>query len=207
MKLVKNNPYFTSSNYLINNKLSLSSGNDEQNKMNIEVNKSNNDIFINLNEKKEKKCILGKNCPNFKKYMFLKNELKGLITSINKIKKINEVLSKSLENKSKLYKYLIDENENLKKELYIITKKKYSNTPEKFKKSDILELIHKEKNGRTYKVNSDIFNNEKKPIISPVNLKLNNNTKLKNIFINSIISNERNKSNNDNSLKILILNH
>ena len=164
MKLVKNNPYFTSSNYLINNKLSLSSGNDEQSKMNIEVNKSNNDIFINnLNEKKEKKCILGKNCPNFKKYMFLKNELKGLITSINKIKKINEVLSKSLENKSKLYKYLIDENENLKKELYVITKK-YSNnfnTPEKFKKSDILKLIHKEKNARTYKINSDIFNNEK----------------------------------------------
>ena len=124
MKLVKNNPYFTSSNYLINNKLSLSSGNDEQSKMNIEINESNNNIFAkNLSEKKEKKCILGKNCPNFKKYIFLKNELKGLITSINKIKKINEVLSKSLENKSKLYKYLIDENENLKKELYTITKK------------------------------------------------------------------------------------
>ena len=58
MKLVKNNPYFTSSNYLINNKLSFSSGNDEQSKMNIDINKSNNDIFIkNLSEKKEKKCI------------------------------------------------------------------------------------------------------------------------------------------------------
>ena len=199
MKLVKNNQYITLSNYLINNKLSLSSGNEEQSKMNIEINKSNNDIFVkNLSEKKEKQCPLGKNCPNYKKYIFLKNELKGLITSINKIKKINDVLSKSLENKSKLYKYLIDENENLKKQIYFITKKKYSSNFNISEKSDILELLHKEKPARAYRVNSDIFYKEKKPA---VNIKLNNNSKLKNLFLNSIISYERNKSNNDNIFK------
>ena len=193
MKLLKTNiQYFISNKSLVNNKqLSFYSGSED--KLNMKSSFSNKDIFLkNLSEKKQKECIMGKNCPFLKKYILLKNEVKGLITSINKIKKINEFLSQSLLNKSKLYQCVLDENENLKKEYYYLEQRK-NHTENSNIKNDILSLTQKPKINK--KIQQDSYHGEKKKFI---NLKLKssvsrnkNGEKLKKIFFNSI-SNEKN---------------
>ena len=197
MKLLKSNiQHFISNNSLINNKLSLSSGTEEIEKTNIKTNLSNNDIFIkNLNEKKQKECIMGKKCPYLKKYILLKNEVKGLITSINTIKRINDVLSQSLKNKSILYQCLLDENENLKKEFNFLSQKKnlddidINNIQKK-----ILSLSQKPKISKT--IQENINHKEKKKLF---NLKLKSSVfaskkeeNFKNILFNPIATNRNN---------------
>ena len=184
-----NNKNVISNNYLFN-KISFFDEN------NLIQSLCTNDFFTN-NENtfdvKMDNCKMGKKCPYLKKYIILQKELKGLITSINKIKKLNDLLSNSLEKKSKLYQVLIDENEHLKKEYYKLTQKKYYNDFVKKEKSDIIEFHLK-----TKRTNSEFFKKQKKPII---NLKLKNNgnrdTKFKNILFNSIF-NDRNESKKNN---------
>ena len=197
MKLLKSNiHHFISNNSIINNKLSLSSGTEDIEKTNMKTNLSNNDIFINnLNEKKQKECIMGKKCPYLKKYILLKNEVKGLISSINKIKRINDALTQTLKNKSILYQNLLDENENLKKEFNFLSQKKnpddidINNIQKK-----ILSLSQKPKISKT--IQENINHKEKKKFF---NLKLKSSVvgskkeeKFKNILFNSIGTNRNN---------------
>ena len=187
--------HFSSTNYLFNNKQTSFSSYEEVKNMKSIFNKQ--DIFLrnknNSSDKNEKICLMGKKCPFLKKYMILKNELKGLITSINKIKKINDVLSQSLEKKSKLYKILFDENEKLKKEYYMGIRKKYNNTSintntniNDIFKEDKLDNLTSSQRGNNRIIKKEFLNEEKKPII---NLKLKNN-----LFLNINKKNEEIKN-------------
>ena len=189
-----NNQNFASNNNLFN-KISFL---DENNENNLVRSFSNNDFYFNNNDnnRKEKNkniCKMGRNCPYLKRYIILKREIKGLITSINKIKKINELLSQSLDKKSKLYQILIGENENLKKEYYKSNQKIYYNDFYKNEKLVNLQL-HLKLNKK-----NESFKNKKKSIIN-LNLKNNSyknkNKEIKNNILNSIFF-DRNESKNN----------
>ena len=81
----------------------------------------------NLNKRQHSnnlQCPLGKNCPYYKKYLNLKNQLIMLLFSINQGNNFNQSLIKSLSKKTTLYYNLISENEELKKTLNQITSKR-----------------------------------------------------------------------------------
>ena len=182
---MNNNHQFSSTNYLFNNKQSFTIYNEE----NKNTNKYNSNKDINLriknnsNDKYEVKCLMGKRCPYFKNYIILKNELKGLITSINKIKKINEVLSQSLEKKTLLYKLLFDENEKLKKELSSLNRKK-NNKTNNLNSLDISDELNISQRTNNNIMKNELLNKRQKSIIS---LKLKNN-----LFLSLSKKNEKN---------------
>lgn len=158
-------------------------------------------------------CILGKNCPYYKKYLNLKKELTILLSSIIKVKDFNHSLLNSLSKRTSLYYNLISENEDLKKSLHRIKSKKifnYQNNGqdnsifyeknENFKKSDrtnksFLFKILKNKN-RSLTENNFLIKKQNNP--------LNNSQFSRKLLLNTSNTNLNNfiyKENTKNNLK------
>ena len=96
-------------------------------RLNIKSMSINKKAKSNVNKKQHSnnsQCPLDKNCPYYKKYLNLKNQLIMLLFSINKENNFNQSLIKSLSKKTTLYYNLISENEELKKTLNQITNKR-----------------------------------------------------------------------------------
>ena len=171
-------------------------------------------------------CVLGKNCPYYKKYLNLKKELTILLSSIIKVKDFNHSLLNSLSKRTSLYYNLISENEDLKKSLHRIKSKKifdYQNNEqdnsifyekyENFKKSDRSNKsfsfkILKNKN-RTLTENNFMIKKQNNPLnksqfsrkllINTSNSNLNNN-----IYKEKIINNLKNKTITGNIRKSIL---
>ena len=113
------------------------------------------------------KCPFEKKCPYYKKYIYFKNELIKLISSIIRVKNFNHSLLNSLSKRANLYYNLITENEELKKVLQKMKKKKiidldlnqkqnFCDSNGSFKKSDRSYNYNKNNN---YSITENDFSN------------------------------------------------
>ena len=124
-----------------------------------------------------------RDCPYYNNCIELKSKMNQLSFSVKKIKALNEILITSLEKQNILYQSLINENKNLKEELFLISSQKKflylnnnkrvilseNNLKEKNKKNvNIKKFLEKEikslssfnlKNIFDLKENSEEFNN------------------------------------------------
>ena len=117
IKTKKKKKYFINNNTTIQNNISPKT--EEKLSLSYETYTKNLDI-----DEIKKNCIMKTKCPYYLNYIELKNKINGLLFSINRIKKTNEILINSLERQTKLYQNLINENKILKEELFDISSQK-----------------------------------------------------------------------------------
>ena len=126
------------------------------------------------------KCPFEKKCPYYKKYIYFKNELIKLISSIIRVKNFNHSLLNSLSKRANLYYNLITENEELKKVLQKMKKKKiidldlnqkqnFCDSNGSFKKSD--RSYNYNKNNNYSITENDFFKNNFSISKSPIKKK------------------------------------
>ena len=117
----------------------------------------------------EKNCIMKRECPYYKRYTELKSRMKKLSFSVEKIKALNEILRNSLEKQNKLYLNLINENKNLKEELFLISSQKkflYMN-----KNKRIIKFAYNSNEKEKKKININQFLTKGIKTLSKYNLK------------------------------------
>ena len=163
INLNKGKKYYIKNNLTIKNSLSKDkfSFSFDINEPKISLDNNDNDYEFDL----ENQCIMSKKCPFYNGYVELKNKMNGLLFSIKKIKKLNEILLNSLNKQTKLYQYLINENKDLKEKLFYVSQKKYYTN-----KNSILNNENEEKKSKEFNINQIL----EKDIKSLSNYNINN---------------------------------
>lgn len=158
-------------------------------------------------------CILGKNCPYYKKYLNLKKELTILLSSIIKVKDFNHSLLNSLSKRTSLYYNLISENEDLKKSLHRIKSKKifnYQNNGQDnsifYEKNENFKKFDRTNKSFSFKIlkNKNRSLTENNFMIKKQNNPLNNSQFSRKLLLNTSNTNLNNfiyKENTKNNLK------
>ena len=131
--------------------------NDRNNKS---MNKTNSKLYLsydtynkNINsEKIEKICLHKEKCPYYKSSIEFEKKIKELISTIKKLKSLNEILSNSIDKQTVLYKSLINENKILKEELFYISSQKQFYYKYKNKRNGDLNYNSEERNKKKFNI-------------------------------------------------------
>ena len=92
-------------------------------------------LLLSLKQKKNEKnkntevtdtCMLNNKCPYYKKYIKYRNQILAFISSLEKLKLVNQSLHTAIVEKNKMYKEVKDENNYLKGIIYNLTGVKIS---------------------------------------------------------------------------------
>ena len=172
------------SNYLPNETLSFSNETVTKNNENFEP---------------KKKCIMERDCPYYNNCIELKSKMNQLSFSVKKIKALNEILITSLEKQNILYQSLINENKNLKEELFLISSQKKFLYLNNNKRVILSETNLKEKNKKN--INIKKFLEKEIKSLSSFNLKNIFDLKENSEEFNNILTLHKNYNTNKKMLK------
>ena len=99
---------------------------EEQKKTKLLLSLKQKKIEKNNNTEANDTCMLNNKCPYYKKYIKYRNQILAFISSLEKLKLVNQSLHSTIVEKSKMYKEVKNENNYLKGIIYNLTGVKFS---------------------------------------------------------------------------------
>ena len=99
---------------------------EEQKKTKLLISLKQKKIVKNNNTEANDTCMLNNKCPYYKKYIKYRNQILAFISSLEKLKLVNQSLHSTIVEKSKMYKEVKNENNYLKGIIYNLTGVKFS---------------------------------------------------------------------------------
>ena len=99
---------------------------EEQKKTKLLLSLKQKKIEKNNNTEANDTCMLNNKCPYYKKYIKYRNQTLTFISSLEKLKLVNQSLHSIIVEKSKMYKEVKNENNYLKGIIYNLTEVKFS---------------------------------------------------------------------------------
>ena len=99
---------------------------EEQKKTKLLISLKQKKIVKNNSTEANDTCMLNNKCPYYKKYIKYRNQILAFISSLEKLKLVNQSLHSTIVEKSKMYKEVKNENNYLKGIIYNLTGVKFS---------------------------------------------------------------------------------